>query len=56
MKSVMEIHETGRHRYTVFLKTENNHCEAVEVKAWNEYRALFKALRGRMFMRLFLVR
>lgn len=56
MKSIMEVHETGRHRYIVFMKTDTGHCESVEVKAINEYRAIFKALRGRFFMRLFLLR
>lgn len=56
MTTVLEVWEVGRHKYIVFLRREDRRYEYVEVKAWNEYRAIFKALRGRLFMRLFLIR
>ena len=56
MTTVLEVWEVGRHRYIVFLRTSDKHYERVDVRARNEYKAVLKALRGRMFMRLFLIR
>ena len=52
----LKVEEIGRHIYRVKLNCGYQNWEVVQVKAINEYLAVLKALRGKLFIRLFLVR
>ena len=56
MLNRIKVQEIGHHRYKVSLNCGYSDWEAVEVKAINELRAIFKALRGKFFMQLFQIR
>lgn len=56
MQNCIKVQEEGHHLYKVSLNCGQSDWETISVKAINEYVALFKALRGKLFMRLFKVR
>ena len=56
MKNRLKVEETGPHLYRVKLNCGYKEWEVVQVKAMNEYIALFKALRGKLLINLFKVR
>lgn len=56
MQNCIKIQEEAHHRYKVALNCGRHDWKVVTVKAMNEYIALFKALRGELFMALFKIR
>ena len=54
--NVLKVEKIGCRRYRVKLNCGYPDWEIVEVKAMNEYIAIFKAIRGRLFMKLFYIR
>ena len=54
--NILKVEKIGRKLYRVKLNCGRPDWEIIEVKAMNEYLAIFKAIRGRFFMKLFEIR